>query len=113
MIGYVTEETGSTEKNGTETAFKISVNSKVVRPPDVYGDLKSEIALTCFGSTVRAVLDALESIVYCQWKISETSSFYLVFFRFPTESVTELLSDVKTIIDGEQKWYIPTCFTHT
>lgn len=101
-VGYVTEDPALREKMAEKRLKKLEGIKKVVRPPDVYGDPKAEIALTCFGSTVGPVLDALNSIGYTVHGKAIKLLHFTWCFPFPDREVTGLLRGVQTIIDIEQ-----------
>ncbi|MBI5613682.1 2-oxoacid:acceptor oxidoreductase subunit alpha [Candidatus Gottesmanbacteria bacterium] len=101
-FGYVTEESAVREKMAQKRLLKLGSIQKIVRPPEVYGDPKAEIALTCFGSTVGAVLDALEEAKYVINGKSAKLLHFTWMSPFPSDAVTHLLTGIKTIVDIEQ-----------
>lgn len=101
-VGYVTEEPAVREKMAQKRLLKLLTIQKEVRPPDVYGDPKAEVAITCFGSTIGAIRDAMESIKFTIKGKSVKVLHFTWCFPFPADAVTNLLSSAKTVIDIEQ-----------
>jgi 2-oxoglutarate ferredoxin oxidoreductase subunit alpha len=101
-VGYATEDPLLREKMTQKRLRKLESIKNIVRPPDVYGNPNAQVAVTCFGSTVGPVLDALESIGYTLGGRSIKLLHFTWCFPFPDNEVQEMLSGVKTIIDIEQ-----------